>query len=79
MGPCGLPKGSYGQRGTLGKLICDLLSQACYRVAWESSSELRIRDRGRGGGRDKEEANSSFKDKMHVIFKKKKKSLFKPL
>ncbi len=39
MGPRGLPKGSYGQRGTLGKLICDLLSQAWYRVAWESSSE----------------------------------------
>lgn len=39
MGPCGLLKGSYGQRGTLGKLICDLLSQDCYRVAWESSLE----------------------------------------
>lgn len=43
MGPRGLPKGSYGQRGTLGKLICDLLSQACYRVAWESISEWRKR------------------------------------
>lgn len=68
MGPRGLPKGSYGQRGTLGKLICDLLSQACYRVAWESRSELRIRDRGRGGGRDKDEANF-LKDKFHVVFK----------
>lgn len=47
MGPRGLLKGSYGQRGTLGKLICDLLSQACYRVAWESSSKWRQKKRKR--------------------------------